>query len=87
MLKSHERAGGNKLEAAKQIIADVLGGGPRGSNEVEGACDKAGVSRATYFRARREIGVRAEKTEFNGNWLLSMPSANGVNHEEYQSDF
>jgi hypothetical protein len=84
----HERCpGGNKTDAAKEIILDALSSGPRGSNEIEAICHGAGVSRATYFRARKEIGVLAEKTEFNGNWLLSLPSTNGVHHEEYQEDF
>ncbi len=74
--------GGQKVEQAKDIIQDILAAGPRGSNEVLQACVDAGLSERTYWTARKALGVRAEKTEFAGNWLLTMP-ANGVFHDEF----
>lgn len=68
---------GSKLDVAKEIISGILANGSRGSNEVEGACTEAGVSFATYRRAKKELGILAEKTEFQGNWLLSLPGLNG----------
>lgn len=66
--------GGSKFDQAKEIIEDVLGDGPRGSNEVEQACRDAGISDSTYWRARRALKVTAEKTEYQGQWLLSLPA-------------
>ncbi len=84
VLKSHEKpSGGSKADAAKGIISEILGQGPRGENEVRTACTEAGVSERTYWRARTSLGVQAEKTDFRGEWLLSMPSANGVCHEDF----
>lgn len=73
---------GNKFEQAKAIIADVLSSGPRGENEVKTAIEQSGLSYSTYWRARRAMGVRSEKTAFNGEWLLSLPAES----EGYQDD-
>lgn len=83
VLQPSKQGGGGKVEVAKSIIADVLASGPRGSNEVEQACLDAGLSKGTYWNARRALGVKAEKTEFNGNWLLTMPGSNGAHHDEF----
>lgn len=76
-----DKAAGGKLDAAKGIIADILRDGPRGSNEIEGAMDQAGISKSTYWRARRELAIAAEKSEYQGQWLLSMPAVNGFHHD------
>lgn len=65
---------GSKVDAAKEIIEDVLGNGPRGSNEVEQEIERAGISKSTYWRARKELRVTAQKTDFDGQWLLSLPA-------------
>lgn len=81
---SNSRSGGSKVETAKGIIAGVLDAGPRGENEVRGACEQAGVSRASYWRARKDMGVLSEKSAaFQGEWILTMPSLNGSSHEEF----
>jgi hypothetical protein len=65
---------GSKTDQAKDIIAELLADGPRGSNEVLQACLDAGLSERTYHTARKALGVRSEKTGFNdGQWLLTMP--------------
>jgi hypothetical protein len=68
------RGGSSKCDDAKRILSDILGNGSRGSNEVETAMTEAGISKSTYWRARRELGVTAEKTEYQGQWLLSLPA-------------
>jgi hypothetical protein len=87
VLKNHEKgSGGAKTEAAKEIIIDMLSKGPRGSNEVEEACKAANISRGTYWNARRALRVKSDKTDFNGNWLLALPSTNGHHNEEYNGN-
>lgn len=71
-----EARGGGKVETAKEIIIEILKSGPRGENEVKTACEQAGISRTTYWRARKELGVKSEKTAFQGEWLLSLPTEN-----------
>lgn len=62
-----------KVEQAKRIIDAVLIGGPRGEREVVAACEAQGISRSTYWKARKAIGVVSEKTAFAGEWMLSLP--------------
>jgi hypothetical protein len=74
LLSGGEKGGDRKEDVAKRIIAEALADGPKGSNDLEQACSAEGVSKSTYWRARKALKVRAEKTEFNGNWLLSLPA-------------
>lgn len=79
-----ERTKGGKCEAAKDMLQTILADGSRGSNEIEMAMEQAGISKSTYWRARREMGIEAEKSGFNdGQWLLSLPIMNGFNHAEF----
>jgi hypothetical protein len=79
-----ERTRGGKCEAAKDLLQTILADGSRGSNEIETAMEDAGISKSTYWRARRELGVEAEKSGFNdGQWLLSLPIVNGFHHEQF----
>jgi hypothetical protein len=87
VLRGQSDGGSNRVDRAKEIIADILGRGPCGENEVRTACDQAGVSLSTYRRARKALGVTSEKTDFHGEWLLSLPSTNGHVHEGAQNDF
>lgn len=84
LLKSDRPSGGSKCEQAKTIIHDVLGAGPRGENEVRGACESAEISRSTYWRARKDLNIQSEKTGFDGEWMLSLPSTNGYAAEGFQ---
>jgi len=77
MLGAGKQSRGGKLEKAKDIISDILQGGGRGSNEVMAACTSEGISERTYHTARKKLGVLSEKTEFKGQWLLTLPSQNG----------
>ena len=77
LMKTGGNATGGKKEIAKEVIRDVLSKGPRGSREVMQACRDEGVSERTYRTARQELGVLKEKTDFQGEWLLTLPSTNG----------
>ncbi len=68
---------GGKLDQAKEIIEGILSGGPRGSNEVMEACTSEGIARSTYHKARKDLRVISEKTEYQGQWMLTMPTMNG----------
>jgi putative DNA primase/helicase len=77
--------GGSKLEQAKDIITDILSNGPRGSNEVLGAVEAAGIGERTYHAARKSLGVKSERIGGlgkDGQWLLTM-AANGYDHETF----
>lgn len=73
VLRGSSEHQGGKVDTAKEIITDILSGGPRGENEVKTACEQAGISNSTYCRARKALRVKSEKTAFHGEWLLSLP--------------
>ena len=83
LLQTDKQQGGSKCDQAKEIIADILADGPRGENEVKTACVEAGFSKATYWRARKSLNVQSEKTDFRGEWLLSLPGRNGVASHDF----
>lgn len=80
-----ESSGSSKTGTARAIIADILGRGPRGENEVKAACEQAGLSTSTYWRARKALNIQSERAGFGGKgqWLLSLPSTNGAGQEEF----
>lgn len=77
------RGGATKLDQAKAIIVDILGRGSRGENEVRTACDQAGIKERTYRAARKALKVVSEKTDFDGEWLLSLPNADQGKSDEF----
>jgi primase-polymerase (primpol)-like protein len=50
-----------KLEQAKKLLADMLTAGPFRVSEVEAKAAERGISHETLKRARKQMGVRAEK--------------------------
>jgi hypothetical protein len=64
----------DKLDAAKVLILEVLGDGKEHSSKaLDEAADKAGITSATMKAARKALGVRAWKREFDGCWMASLP--------------
>jgi len=78
ILGSGAKTRGGKLDQAKEIIEGILQSGPRGSNEVMEACKAEGIGERTYHTARKSMGITSEKTEYQGQWLLTLPSTNGA---------
>ncbi len=77
LLGGEKTSRGGKLDRAKEIIEDILSEGQRGSNEVMQACKQEGIGESTYHKARKDLGILSEKTEYQGQWMLTMPSTNG----------
>jgi putative DNA primase/helicase len=75
--------GGEKVSAAIDIIANALASGPKVESDIMAAITAAGISRSTYWSARKELNVQSEKTGYQGRWLLSLPTSNGNGHEEF----
>ena len=79
LLASGGRQAGSKMDRAREIIAEILASGPRGENEVRGACESEGIGEKTYKRARKALGVLSERVGFGtqGEWMLTLPSRKG----------
>jgi hypothetical protein len=75
---------GSKADDAKVIIEDMLAHGSRPSSEVFQACLDAGVSKRTFDRVRKEMGVKSERIGFGdeGTWTLTL-NANGFYHDSF----
>jgi hypothetical protein len=68
----------NKLEAAKALISELLGGGKEHpSTELDEAAETAGITLATMKSARKALGVRAWKRDFDGAWMVCLPADPG----------
>ena len=56
---------------AKDFLQNELAGGRVASNEVYERATAAGISKATLWRAKGELGVRAQKRG-GGGWYWSL---------------
>jgi hypothetical protein len=58
---------------AKQFLRDVLAKGSVSSNEIAEEAEANGISRATLFRAKAELKIKAKKDGLRGGTTLSPP--------------
>jgi len=63
-----------KIEDVKEWLTDILSDGPLPMRRVEEAAKRAGYSMITVRRAADALGVKKDKTTFNGSWSWSMPT-------------
>jgi putative DNA primase/helicase len=64
---------GGALADAKRFLADLLAHGPVLQTSIRRDADSAGYSQATIRRAKRALGVVAEKSGMRGGWVWRMP--------------
>lgn len=64
----------NALADAMDFLREELAGGPIPAKEIESAASSAGHSAATVRRARKALGVIADKDGYQGPWRWSLPS-------------
>ena len=57
-------------DEAKKFLTDILANGPVSTTEIEDAATGNGISKRTLERAKRELGITAEK---NGQWYWRLP--------------
>jgi putative DNA primase/helicase len=58
---------------AKQFLRDVLAKGAVSSNEIAEEAEANGISRATLFRAKAELKIKAKKDGVKGGWVWQLP--------------
>lgn len=63
------------LEEAADYLRDALAGGPRPTRDVLRDARAHGISEAAIRRARKTLGITAQKSGFGGDgpWCLTMP--------------
>ena len=57
-------------DEAKKFLTDILANGPVPTTEIEDAANGNAISKRTLERAKRELGITAEK---NGQWCWRLP--------------
>ena len=62
----------SEREEAAEFLRDVLAGGPVAADELKKQARGAGIADRTLFRAKAELGVKAQKTGFRGGWVWSL---------------
>jgi putative DNA primase/helicase len=63
---------GGALNDAKNFLRDLLAEGPVDAKEGEEAAKANGISAMTLKRARKELGVKSEKTGYQGRWQWTL---------------
>lgn len=71
---SEER--GEKAEA-REFLRTALADGPLPAREVKSQARDAGISETTLNRAKRDLGIKPEKSGFGGGWYWRIPDQDG----------
>ena len=67
---------GEKREKAQALISEFLADGlEHPSKDLDEAAEAAGISKATIWQMRKQLGVQARKPGFAGDWLIWLPTA------------
>ena len=64
---------GKELERAKEFLQDLLRDGPKDAKDGEEAATANGFSHSTLKRAKRELGMKARKKDFEEGWEWLLP--------------
>jgi hypothetical protein len=67
------RAERSEREEAADFLREILAGGPVASEDLKRQARAAGIAERTLFRAKRDLGVKADKDGFRGGWVWSLP--------------
>jgi hypothetical protein len=61
-----------ELESAKEFLGNILAAGPMPSEKVKELAKARGISTATLWRAKTEMGIGAKKSGMTGEWLWRL---------------
>lgn len=62
-------------DTATDFLLDILSAGSKPEEEIEKEAKREGIKLSTLRRAKRELGVKSDKTGFKGGWTWELPSA------------
>jgi putative DNA primase/helicase len=60
------------FDSAMGFLEDILGQGPVAQGKIEQAATAQNISNATLRRAKKELGVVSEKSDFDGGWTWRL---------------
>jgi hypothetical protein len=64
---------GDSMRQAKQFLRDLLEEGPVAAADAVEKAEAEGINNKTLQRARKTLGVKAEKEGFQGPWMWRLP--------------
>ena len=59
---------GSARDEAKEFLRDILANGPIEAEEGDRAAKAKGISKRTLDRAKKDLGIKADKDGFDGPW-------------------
>ena len=62
-------------DEAKKFLTDILANGPMLQSEIQDAAEDNGIAKRTLERAKRELGIKAEKDGTAGRWSWRLPDS------------
>jgi putative DNA primase/helicase len=65
------------IEKAEEFLLNKLSAGPVTHSQILSEAGAAGVSKRTLNRAKANLRIRSDKTDFGGGWAWSLPSKVG----------
>jgi len=65
-------------DRACELLADLLGNGPRHASEILAAAEGANVSKRTMQRAANMLLVTKTRSAFRGGWIWALPEGDEV---------
>ena len=71
-LDGHGENRSGKAEAI-DFLADLLGGGPLSAKDVMKEAGSAGITAKSVRSAREALGIKSEKSGFEGGWVWALP--------------
>jgi putative DNA primase/helicase len=69
------------LDEARDFLRELLPAGPVASNEVKSAAEANGLSWASVRRAKKALGIKAQKESLRDGWSWSLPKGLNISEE------
>jgi putative DNA primase/helicase len=60
-------------DEARKFLTDILASGPVPATEIQEAANANGIAERTLYRAKSELGIKAEKKGQSGQWQWRLP--------------
>lgn len=76
------------LEEAEEFLTSLLADGEMDSEKVYSCASKAGISKTTITRAKKELGIKPSKSGFgkDSKWIWCLPAKNVIANKDIQDE-
>ena len=74
---------GGAMAEAKDFLLSILAHGPVAPTVIESEAKTAGIAKATLRRAKDSLGIKSEKSGFEGGWGWALPKSSTVDEDAH----